>query len=144
MTRQLTWVRMERWRVQQMHQREIPLLGSQAALLVQRAQLLCVLMARWPIPLLLRRYVLAGHVTPLDLTTSCAAMHVRHARRFPAALDGLQTVMPPPRCALELLAIQVQETWRHAATRTRALRYRSQAVLCLTTQAAMAVLLDWS
>ena len=73
-----------------------------------------------------------------------AAIHVRHALRFHAVQDGLQTAMPHLRCALDLLVTRAQEIWRHVASRTRALRFRSQAVLWQTTQVAMAVLRAWS
>ena len=73
-----------------------------------------------------------------------AAIHVRHARRFLAVQDGLQTAMPHLRCALDLPVTRAQEIWRRAVPRTRALRFRSQAVLWQTTQVAMAVLRAWS
>ena len=70
------------------------------------------------------------------------AMPVSLALRFPVVLDGPQIAMPHLCCAQELSATRAQETWRHAALRTRALRLHSQVALYPTTRTVMDVLRD--
>ena len=76
-------------------------------------------------------------------TWTPAATPAKRARSCLVVLDGLRMQTLRPICVSDHPVTQAQEIWRHAATRTRVLQFRSQLGLCQTTQLAMRALLDW-